>query len=113
MRLTASDSATTNHCFCQQRTEEPSLANHKSALKRHRQSLVRKARNRAMKTRVKNAVKAVRLAVAESDAAAAETALKSATAVMDKAAGKKILHWRTASRKISRLQVAVNDLKSA
>ena len=89
------------------------MANHKSAMKRHRQNLVRRARNRSMKTRVKNAVKTVRLALAEKDAATAETALKAATSVMDKAAGKKVLHRRTAARKISRLQVALNSLKSA
>jgi len=86
------------------------LANHKSALKRHKQSLIRNARNRAMKTRVKNAVKAVREAVELGDKEKAQAALTAATSIMDKAAGKKILHWRTAGRKVSRLSVAVGKL---
>lgn len=86
------------------------MANHKSALKRHKQSLIRNARNRAMKTRVKNAVKAVRDAIELGDKEKAQAALTAATSVMDKAAGKKILHWRTAGRKVSRLSVAVGKL---
>ncbi len=86
------------------------MANHKSALKRHKQSLIRNARNRAMKTRVKNAVKAVRDAVELGDKEKAQAALTAATSIMDKAAGKKILHWRTAGRKVSRLSVAVGKL---
>lgn len=86
------------------------MANHKSALKRHKQSLIRNARNRAMKTRVKNAVKAVREAVELGDKEKAQAALTAATSIMDKAAGKKILHWRTAGRKVSRLSVAVGKL---
>ncbi|EPR42323.1 30S ribosomal protein S20 [Desulfovibrio sp. X2] len=86
------------------------MANHKSALKRHKQSLIRNARNRAMKTRVKNAVKAVREALAAGDKEKAQAALVDATSVLDKAAGKKVLHWRAAGRKVSRLSVAVNKL---
>lgn len=86
------------------------MANHKSALKRHRQSLVARARNRAMKTRVKTAIKAVRAAIETKDAAAAQTALKEATAVLDSAASKKIIHWKTAARKVSRLNLAINKI---
>ena len=86
------------------------MANHKSALKRHRQSLLARARNRAMKTQVKNVVKSVRAAIEEKDAAAAQTALKEATAVLDSAASKKIIHWKTAARKVSRLSLAVNKI---
>lgn len=86
------------------------MANHKSALKRHRQSLIARARNRAMKTRVKNAIKAVRDAVDTKDATAAQNALKAATAVLDSAASKQIIHWKTAARKVSRLNLAVNKI---
>jgi small subunit ribosomal protein S20 len=86
------------------------LANHKSALKRHRQSLVARARNRAVKTQVKNAIKAVHAAIEIKDAAQAKTALAQATAVIDRASTKSVLHWRTAARKVSRLSVAVNAL---
>jgi len=88
------------------------LANHKSALKRHRQSLIARARNRAMKTQVKNVIKAVRAAVELKDASAAQAALKDATAVLDSAASKKIIHWKTAARKVSRLNLAVNKIEA-
>lgn len=86
------------------------MANHKSALKRHRQSLVARARNRAEKSRVKQAIKAVRTALDLKDAAAAKAALVNATTVLDKAASKKVVHWKTAARKVSRLNLAVNKL---
>jgi small subunit ribosomal protein S20 len=86
------------------------MANHKSALKRHRQSLKARVRNRAAKTRVKNVVKAVRLAVESNDKGQALQALQNAASVMDKIAGKKILHWRSAARRVSRLAQAVNKM---
>ncbi|KAF0233876.1 MAG: small subunit ribosomal protein [Desulfovibrionaceae bacterium] len=88
------------------------MANHKSALKRHRQSLVARARNRSAKTQVKNVIKAVRAAIDLKDAAAAKTALQEATAVLDSAASKKIVHWKTAARKVSRLNLAVNKIEA-
>jgi len=89
------------------------LANHKSALKRHRQSLLARARNRAVKTRVRNVIKAVRVALAGGDTATAESALLVATKALDKAASKKVIHWKTAARNISRLSTAVNKTKKA
>lgn len=89
------------------------MANHKSAIKRHRQSLLARARNRAVKTRVRNVIKAVRAAITAGDTTAAETALLSATKVLDKAATKKIIHWKTAARNISRLSTAINKSKQA
>ncbi|HKK32137.1 MAG TPA: 30S ribosomal protein S20 [Desulfomicrobiaceae bacterium] len=86
------------------------MANHKSALKRHRQSLRNRDRNRAMKTRVKNVVKNVRIAVEQKDADTAATALQAATSILDKAASKKVIHWRAASRRIARLSQAVNGI---
>ncbi|SKA80835.1 SSU ribosomal protein S20P [Paucidesulfovibrio gracilis DSM 16080] len=86
------------------------MANHKSALKRHRQSLKRRDRNRAAKTQIKNKVKAVRLAVEQKDKEQAVVALRDAVSSLDKAAGKKTVHWRNASRRIGRLQQAVNKL---
>jgi len=86
------------------------LANHKSALKRHRQSLKARERNRMMKTRVKNATKALHAAIESHDNEAVANALKNVTSILDKAASKKIVHWRTAARKISRLSVASNKI---
>ena len=88
------------------------MANHKSAVKRHKQSLNRAARNRAARTRIKNVVKAVRLAVLNNDREAAATALVTANSVLDKYAGKAV-HWKNASRKMSRLARSVNALNVA
>ncbi len=88
------------------------MANHKSAVKRHKQSLKKAARNRSARTRVKNVVKAVRLAISENDPAKASEALAKATAVLDKTAGKGVIHWKNAARKVSRLTKAVNAAKT-
>lgn len=89
------------------------MANHKSAIKRHKQSLQRAARNRAARTRVKNAVKAVRVAIQNNDKGQADEALKVAASVLAKAAGKGALHWKKASRKVSRLARAINGIEAA
>jgi len=86
------------------------VANHRSALKRHKQSLIRRDRNRAVKTRVKNALKTVYSAVENGDKGQAEEALKQASSVLDRAATKRVIHWRNASRHISRLTKKVNAL---
>lgn len=86
------------------------MANHKSAVKRHKQSLKKAARNRAARTRIKNVVKAVRQAVLNNDRDAAATALITANSVLDKYAGKAV-HWKNASRKMSRLARAVNTME--
>lgn len=86
------------------------MANHKSAVKRHKQSLKRAARNKAARTRVKNVIKAVRSAVLEKDREKASAALVTATSVLDKTASKGAIHWKTASRKISRLAKSVGEL---
>ncbi len=86
------------------------MANHKSAIKRHRQSLKRATRNRAMKTRVRNTVKAVRTAILQKDKDQAQVLLGTANSVLDKAAGKGVIHWRKAARSISRLSKAVAEI---
>ncbi|MFP4315858.1 MAG: 30S ribosomal protein S20 [Desulfovibrionales bacterium] len=85
------------------------MANHRSAIKRHRQSLKARMRNKAVKTRVKNVSKSVRTAIEENDKQKAAEALKAATKALDKAASKKVIHKKTAARRISRLARAVNS----
>lgn len=86
------------------------MANHKSAIKRHKQSLKNAARNRTMRTRIKNVIKDVRAAIQQQDSEAAQTALVKATSILDKASTKGVLHWKNASRKVSRLAKAVNHI---
>lgn len=55
-------------------------------------------------------MKAVRLAIESNDADATTKALQTATSILDKAASKKVIHWRTAARKISRLSIAASAI---
>jgi small subunit ribosomal protein S20 len=84
------------------------LAYHKSALKRARQNEDRRLRNKSVKTSVKNIVKEVRLAASETSKEAGLKKLDTAKSKIDKAAKKKVIHKKTASRKISRLSKLLN-----
>ncbi len=86
------------------------MANIKSAKKRILVSRKRAARNKSIRSKVKTLIKKVDAAVAENDKATATVALKVAIAEIDKAAGKGIYHKNTASRKKSRLALAVNRI---
>jgi small subunit ribosomal protein S20 len=88
------------------------LAYHKSALKRARQNENRRLRNKSVKTNVKNIVKEVRLAVSETSKEAASEKLRMAKSKIDKAAKKKVIHKKTASRKISRLSNLINAISA-
>ena len=86
------------------------MANIKSAKKRILVSKKKEMRNKAIKSKVKTLVKKVDAAIAEGNKAEAEAALLVATSEISKAASKGIYHKNTASRKISRLTLAVNKL---
>jgi small subunit ribosomal protein S20 len=87
------------------------VANHKSALKRARQSESRRLRNKGYKTRVKNAVKDVRNAVARGALEEAKVDFQRAASIIQKTASKKVIHRRTAARKVSRLARLINVLE--
>ncbi|MFR7993079.1 MAG: 30S ribosomal protein S20, partial [Lachnospiraceae bacterium] len=63
-----------------------------------------------IKSRVKTSIKKVEAAVAAKDSAAAKAALLSTISEIDKAASKGVYHKNTASRKVSRLSKAVNNI---
>lgn len=86
------------------------MANHRSAAKRARQAVVRRARNRSIMSTVRTAIKKVETAVQGNDKAAASAALSVGASVIDRAAGKGVLHKNTAGRKVSRLTGLVNAL---
>lgn len=88
----------------------PRLANIKSAKKRILVTEKRTARNKAIKSKVKTYVKKVEVAIEANDKAAATEALKAAIAEINKAASKGVYHKNTASRKVSRLTLAVNKI---
>lgn len=86
------------------------MANIKSAKKRIDVIATKTERNKAVKSRVRTYVKKVDAAVAAGDKAAAEAALLAATSEIDKATSKGVYHKNYASRKISRMAIAVNKL---
>ena len=88
------------------------MANHKSALKRIKQNEKRRVRNASVKTSVKSSIKKVREAITNTDATAAKSSLGEAVAKLDGAVTKGVLHRNNASRKVSRLTIAVNALES-
>lgn len=89
------------------------MANHKSAIKRARQSEDRRLRNRARKTRLKNIVRSLEEAMTSKSVDQARERLQEAISVIDKTAGKGVIHKNTAARKISRLTRKVNTLAAA
>ena len=88
------------------------MAVNKSVRKRMRQNIVRRKRNRHIKTTIRTMTKRVREAVQEEDAKRAKEGLTEITPVIDKAVSKRVLHWRNAARKISRLTRLVNTTGS-
>ncbi len=86
------------------------MANIKSAKKRILVDRRNAERNKAIKSSVKTAIKKVDAAIAAKDKAAADSALVAAISEIDKAASKGVYHKKTASRKISRLTIAVNKI---
>ncbi|MBR6528073.1 MAG: 30S ribosomal protein S20 [Lachnospiraceae bacterium] len=87
------------------------MANIKSAKKRILVNETKAARNKSIKSGVKTAVKKVDVAVAEGNKEAAVAALQNAISTIDRAATKGVYHKNTASRKISRLTKAVNNVQ--
>jgi small subunit ribosomal protein S20 len=86
------------------------MANIKSAKKRILVERRNAEKNKAIRSKVKTAIKKVDAAIAANDKAAAATALTSAISEINKAASKGVYHKKTASRKISRMTIAVNKI---
>ena len=87
------------------------MARNKQAMKRHRQSLKRRARNRHYRSTMRTFIKRVRLAVANGDVKASREALQRALPVIDRVAGKGIIHRNKAARLKSRLHRLVSKLE--
>ncbi len=79
------------------------MATHASALKAHRQSLIHRERNRKYRSQLRSTLKQIRTVIGGKDQAAAKTQLNQAISLIDKMAGKGIIHRNTASRYKSRL----------
>jgi small subunit ribosomal protein S20 len=79
------------------------VATHASALKAHRQSLVHRERNRKYRSQLRSTLKEIRTVIQAKDQAAAKKQVNQAISLIDKMAGKGIIHRNTASRYKSRL----------
>ena len=88
------------------------MANIKSAKKRIQVTLVRTERNKSIRSKVKTAIKKVESAVAANDKELANTTLRNAVVEITKAASKGVYHKNNASRNVSRLSKAVNQINA-
>ncbi len=86
------------------------MANIKSAKKRILVAQTKAERNKSIRSSVKTAMKKVFAAVEGGDKAAASAALVNATKIIEAAASKGVYHKNNASRKVSRLAIAVNKM---
>ena len=84
------------------------MPNHQSAKKRVRQNKKRRLRNRQVLSNARTFIKKVRNALESNDVATAQETLPSAVNALNRAAGKGVIPKKQASRKISRLTLAVN-----
>ena len=79
------------------------MASHESALKAHRQNLKRREHNRQLRTRLRSALRDIRAAIDSNDPAQVKDALRQTISLVDKLAGKGLIHRNTAARYKSRL----------
>ena len=80
------------------------MASHASALKAHRQNVARRLHNRELRAKLRTALKDIRGALSDNDLQAVRTKLRTAVSLIDKMAGKGIIHDNAAARYKSRLQ---------
>jgi small subunit ribosomal protein S20 len=88
------------------------LATHLSAIKRARKSEKKRLRNLGIRTTVKSSIKKVQEAIKGKDIKGAQEALSKAIPLIQKAHSKGVYHRNTSARKISRLTLGVNSLKT-
>lgn len=79
------------------------MASHDSALKAHRQNVRRREQNRQLRTRLRSALREIRAAIDGGDPAKVKDALRDTISLVDKMAGKGLIHRNTAGRYKSRL----------
>lgn len=89
------------------------MASHDSALKAHRQNIERRERNRQMRTRLRRALRDIRSAIDTGDAASVKDALRTTISLVDKMAGKGLIHPNTAGRYKSRLATRISKKSAA
>ena len=86
------------------------MANIKSAIKRARQNVKRREHNASARSMYRTFIKNVLKAVKDGDKEAAKAAYSKAQPIVDKAAGKGLLHKNKASRIKSRLSARIKAM---
>ena len=86
------------------------MANIKSSIKRARQNIVRRAHNVSMRSKLRTYIKKVLKAIETKDATKAAAEFKITQSVIDKMAGKGIIHANTAARNKHRLNAKIKQL---
>lgn len=89
------------------------MASHASALKAHRQNLKRREHNREFRAKLRSALKEIRSALDKNDFATATQALNKTVSLIDKLAGKGIIHRNAAARYKSRISVRLAKIRRA
>lgn len=80
----------------------------KSALKANRQNVKRREHNRQMRSRLRTSLKAIRASLDAKDLDGAKSALSATVSLVDKMAGKGMIHRNTAGRYKSRLSARLS-----
>ena len=88
------------------------MANHVSSLKRARQDIKKRDQNRAQKSTMRTAIKQVHAAIEAGDQAVANEALNKASSLLARAGRKGIMHAKTASRSVSRLNATIKAMSA-
>jgi small subunit ribosomal protein S20 len=89
------------------------LANSKSAAKRIRVGERRRQRNRPYRSACRTLVKKAEIAIRSGEGEAASQAVANAVAMLDRTAGKGIIHANNAARRKSRLLAKYNALNAS
>ena len=89
------------------------MASHESALKAHRQNIRRREHNRQLRARLRSALRDIRAAIDGGDPARVKDALRATISLVDKMAGKGLIHRNTAGRYKSRLSSRVAKRSAA
>jgi small subunit ribosomal protein S20 len=89
------------------------LANSKSAEKRIRVGERRRQRNRPYRSACRTLVKKAEIAIRSGEGEAASQAVANAVAMLDRTAGKGIIHANNAARRKSRLLAKYNALNAS
>ncbi len=77
-------------------------------MKAHRQSVVRREKNRQDRSKLRGALKTIRAAASADDVDAVKAQMAETASLIDKMAGKGIIHDNAAARYKSRLQLGLN-----